>query len=299
MTRRILAAAVAICLSGWTLHAAERATFILTDGERVSGTVVFHTNTRENLIDNDFSLGVTPGQPEQIFHYDQVAVIDFMGGSPRNNELAALPDNGHLLVMRNGSTQRGHFVNMIGGDTVRWQDENGSTREMPIRDVGRIYLNPQAARTVFNFRGSPNRNAGNNGAPYGRSGQNAYGRNFQIVASNVQVQANTPWTDTGVDVMQGDVMRFDAQGNVSFIQGSNNTTDAGGKNEMKGSQYPVSSLGVGALIGKVGTNGTPFAIGSNRGAITVPATGRLYLGVNDDAFGDNSGAFTVAIMRGR
>jgi len=299
MARRILAAAVAICLSGWALHAAERATFILTDGERVSGTVVFHTNTRENLIDNDFSLGVTPGQPEQIFHYDQVAVIDFMGGSPRNNELAALPDNGHLLVMRNGSTQRGHFVNMIGGDTVRWQDENGSTREMPIRDVGRIYLNPQAARTVFNFRGNPNRNAANNGAPYGRSGQNAYGRNFQIVASNVQVQANRPWNDTGVDVMQGDVMRFDAQGNVSFIQGSNNTTDAGGKNEMKGSQYPVSSLGVGALIGKVGTNGTPFAIGSNRGAVTVPATGRLYLGVNDDAFGDNSGAYTVTVMRGR
>ena len=124
MARRILAPALAIFLSGWALHAAERATFILTDGERVSGTVVFHTNTRENLIDNDFSLAVTAGQPEQIFHYDQVAVIDFMGGNPRYNELAALPDNGHLLVMRNGQTQRGHFVNMIGGDTVRWQDEN-------------------------------------------------------------------------------------------------------------------------------------------------------------------------------
>ena len=33
MARRILAPALAIFLSGWALHAAERATFILTDGD--------------------------------------------------------------------------------------------------------------------------------------------------------------------------------------------------------------------------------------------------------------------------
>jgi len=297
MARRILAVALALCLGGMALRAAERATFILTSGERISGTVVFHTNTREDLIDNDFSLAVTPGQPEQIFHYDQVAVIDFIGGTPRNTELAALPENGHLMAMRNGDTVRGHFVNLIGGDTVRWQDENGSTRELPIRDVARIYLNPQSARNTFNYRGP--RNGGN--AQNGQNTQNsayAYGRNFQIVKQDLNVQANTPWTDTGMDVMQGDVFRFDAQGDIIFIQGSNNTTNAGGKADVKSDKYPVASAGVGALIGKVGTNGAPFLIGNNRGAVTIPATGRLWLGVNDDGFSDNSGAFRVTIMRG-
>src|SRR6185295_8294375 len=128
MARRVFSIAFAVCVCSWMLvSAAERATFILTSGERISGTLAFHTNTRENLIDNDFSLAVTPGQPEQIFHYPQVAVIDFVGGRPRNTELAALPENsGHLLALRNGTTRRGQFVNMIGGDTLRWRDENGA-----------------------------------------------------------------------------------------------------------------------------------------------------------------------------
>src|SRR5260370_25718160 len=124
MRRRLFTIACAVAASGWLLlAAAERATLILTDGERISGTVAFHTNTRENLIDNDFSLAVTPGQPEQIFHYAQVAVIEFIGGRPSRAELAQLPDDsGHLLVLRNGTTRPGQFVNMIGGDTVRWRD---------------------------------------------------------------------------------------------------------------------------------------------------------------------------------
>src|SRR5437762_2921262 len=137
MARRMFAAAVALCLCGGGLQAAERATFILTDGERISGTVVFHTNTRENLIDNDFSLAPVPGQPERQFHYDQVAVIDFIGGTPALAELDALPASGHLLAMRNDTTKRGHLVNMIGGDTVKWQDEGGPVRTFLIRDVAR------------------------------------------------------------------------------------------------------------------------------------------------------------------
>jgi hypothetical protein len=120
MIRRLFVLVIALYVCGSVVHAqAERASFILTSGERISGTLVFHGSNRENLIDNDFSLAVTPGQPEQIFHYAQVAVIDFIGGTPRTAELKALPDNGHLLIMRNGDTTRGHFVNIIGGDTIK------------------------------------------------------------------------------------------------------------------------------------------------------------------------------------
>jgi hypothetical protein len=61
------------------------------------------------------------------------------------------------------------------------------------------------------------------------------------------------------------------------------------------------------LIGRVGagTSRSPFgsrsagafAIGSNREAIVMPAAGELQLGINDDKFDDNSGWFTVRIIR--
>ena len=110
MERRILAVALTLLLGGWGLRAAERVTYILTSGERISGAVAFHTNTREALIDNDLSIVTGPSGQEQIFHFGQVAVIDFIGGTPPMNELAALPETGHMMAMRNGETRRGHFV---------------------------------------------------------------------------------------------------------------------------------------------------------------------------------------------
>ena len=55
-----------------------------------------------------------------------------------------------MLVMRDGSTQQGRFVNMIGGDTLLWDTAAGARQQYAIRDVSRVYLNPGSARTVFN-----------------------------------------------------------------------------------------------------------------------------------------------------
>ena len=49
----------------------------------------------------------------------------------------------------------------------------------------------------------------------------------------------------------------------------------------------------GALIGRIG-NGAPFAIG-NQTSIVAPASGVLFLGVNDDGFADNQGNFQVIV----
>ena len=45
-------------------------------------------------------------------------------------------------------------------------------------------------------------------------------------------------------------------------------------------------------------NGLPFGIGDQT-TITVPASGLLYLGTNDDNVSDNSGQFQVIISSGR
>jgi hypothetical protein len=57
---------------------------------------------------------------------------------------------------------------------------------------------------------------------------------------------------------------------------------------------PLPNALAGALVGRVG-NGRPFGIGDQT-SVTMPDDGRLYLSVNDDALGDNTGAFQVRIV---
>ena len=59
---------------------------------------------------------------------------------------------------------------------------------------------------------------------------------------------------------------------------------------------PLPNVLAGALIGRVGSNGPVFAIGSGV-TIKMPADGLLFLGVNDDGFADNRGEFRVYIGR--
>ncbi len=47
-------------------------------------------------------------------------------------------------------------------------------------------------------------------------------------------------------------------------------------------------------IGRIGNAGAPFGIG-NLSSVVMPASGELFLGVNDDELGDNSGGFVVDV----
>ena len=51
-----------------------------------------------------------------------------------------------------------------------------------------------------------------------------------------------------------------------------------------------------ALVGKIGSgDGDVFFIGDESGAFRMRASGRLYLGINDDVLTDNSGNFRVVV----
>jgi hypothetical protein len=268
------------CAGLYALAANERATFILTDGERKSGQVVFHGDQRENLINGYLNLSNDTGGPEATFPISQVAVIDFVGGQPQANELAALPASGQLLSLRSGQTQPGTFVNIIGGDTLIWRNQTGETQQYALRDVSRIYLNPQSARTAFNYNGAPANAVGTSGT--------------MAPAGAVLVQANQAWNDAGITVKKGDRVSFNTTGQVSYGQGM--TAGPDGNGTLRQPTYPVPAMPVGGLIGRVG-NGTPFPIGSNAQPIVMPNDGRLMLGVNDNELGDNSGAFTVTVVK--
>jgi hypothetical protein len=296
MFRRLISAAALVACAGiYAFAATERATFILTSGERKSGPVVFHGSQNENLINGYLNLGVDGGK-DMTFPMDQVAVIDFVGGTPPVTELAQLATR-HTLVLRNGAAQGGRFVNMIGGDTLLWDNEGGQRQQYAIRDVSRVYLNPQSARIAFNYTAPPPAAAAAAQAPPTASG------------ITVRVDSQEPWTDTGLTVNQGDRVTFLANGRIQVRSGLTATpdgsaeraTDQGGN--RRGSRrdsrgYPSPGAPVGALLGQIG-DGAPFGIGMQTQPLPMPASGRLMLGINDNDFSDNSGTFTVVVSGGR
>src|SRR4030095_15335113 len=117
-------------------------------------------------------------------------------------------------------------------------------------------------------------------------------------SSGLQVPATASWTDTGIDVQAGDMLSFAANGEVRWGRGGGDTSPADGNPAAMRNSYPLRGAPVGTLIGRVG-NSAPFPIGTNTGAIRMPASGRLILGVNDDDRRDNSGAFNVVVRYAR
>ncbi|MBN2430606.1 MAG: M48 family metalloprotease [Acidobacteria bacterium] len=112
------------------------------------------------------------------------------------------------------------------------------------------------------------------------------------------VPGNTVWVDTGIDVVQGQAVEIRASGRVFWKKNSNETcSPAGAPGTNKGFWKPISSVNTGALIAKVGDTYSYFYIGEQR-SFQAPATGRLFLGINDDNPFDNRGGYNVQIRTG-
>ena len=69
----------------------------------------------------------------------------------------------------------------------------------------------------------------------------------------------------------------------------------GSRSGRKSASAPVPEAAAGALVARVG-NSAAFPIGENQ-TVTMPANGQLFLGINDDHTGDNSGGYRVTITR--
>lgn len=280
MIRRLISAVALVACSGVYAYAApERATFILTNGERKAGIVAFHGDQRENQINGYLNLAQDNAK-DLTFPMDQVAAIEFTGSRPAMTEVDQI-GAGQMLVMRDGSVQHGRFVNMVGGDTLLWDNAGGQRQQYAIRDVSRVYLNPDSARSVYS--------RGRSGAAVATSGQ-------VLTPSPVRVDARTAWNDTGITVNAGDRIAFAASGQIQFGQGAGQVADPNGNAAERRANYPDPTVPVGALLGRIG-NGAPFAIGMQSQALAMPASGRLMLGVNDNELNDNGGFYAVTITK--
>jgi hypothetical protein len=144
------------------------------------------------------------------------------------------------------------------------------------------------------------RNSSQGGGQYSNGGRTNYGgRNAGGAANGTfTVAANRQWTPTGIRVNQGDVLRFSSSGEIHFTGNPADRAGVAGSPDHKFvGGAPLPGALAGALIGRI-DNGLPFGIGDQT-TITVPASGLLYLGTNDDNVADNSGQFQVVISSGR
>lgn len=131
--------------------------------------------------------------------------------------------------------------------------------------------------------------------------------------SRFAVPANVPWTDTGLDVDEGEEFHFRAAGSVSLQRG-NPVAFCGPEGlAVHTVQQPVPDRNLGAFVVRVAqlvsitkdpdtgeetrNEIVRFAFVGTEATVRMPIAGRLYLGVNEDVVDDNAGELAVEVWR--
>ena len=254
-----------LCLSCLTAAvpaiAQEPATLVLRSGDRISGELV-------DLGGVGFTIRVN-GQDRQV-DPNQVAAVEFTPGGPSADARSRLQSGRPVVVLRNGQLIEGSLHDIGGTHPLRVTlNTSGGQRDFTSNDVAQIFY--ADAGTVGTSGSLPQ----------------------DVPAGDIRVEANRPWTDTGITVRRGERVVFNSTGNINLADGL--SAGVNGTSATSSANYPVRNASAGTLIGRVG-NSAPFVIGS-QGEVTMPANGRLMLGVNDDHFADNNGFFSVGVAR--
>jgi hypothetical protein len=272
----VLALTLALGAGPTFAQGSDDVTVLLRSGERVAGRL-------EDLNNGTLFVRVTL-HDQRRWPVSSVALIDYVSGAQGlpDAETRAARGNDHVLVMRNNQLVTGRLLDIEGGVGSDRPDERrvfvfrtsaGEERRVAAEQVARVYLGQ--------FPGGPT--GGSGGAV-----------TLPESGTGVRVPANQRWTSTGMRVAAGQTVMFTVQGEVQLSSSpSDRATAAGSTTGRRAAGAPLPNLLAGALIGRIG-NGAPFGIG-NQASVPMPASGELFLGVNDDDLADNSGGFVVDV----
>jgi hypothetical protein len=265
------ALAIAAMASVGVAQAQENVTLILKSGERLSAQLIDHGGV---------GFTVKVNNEERRIPTNDVAVIDFTGRNLTNDDWNKVTGGTNLAVLRSGETVAGQFYDIGGTTPLRITMKTASgERELSSNDVAVIVL----ARTDAAVAAATGSTATTGSTPSTGDG-------------SVVVNANQQWTSTGIMVRRGERLTFNTTGEVRLsAAGDDVAQPAGATSGRKVAGAPLPNEIVGALIARIG-NGQPFGIG-NLNSVVAPATGMLFLGVNDDHLADNTGQFRVEIKR--
>jgi hypothetical protein len=282
----ILTLALAAMLPSWTLASNEhRATVLMRNGDKVAGLL---EDVEGGVVFMRVSL-----HDQRKLGLGDVALIDFAGGASGlpETELSAARGPNHLVLLRDGSSISGQFVDIRGGESTAAAGEqhalifragNGEERRISLDAVSRIYLGNFPGGTSAATSGNPTFTQGE-GAPAGA----------------IRVPANQTWVPTSITVRRGDQVSFNTTGRIQLSDDVEDVAQAAGSlRQRRAAGSPLPANFAGALIARVG-NSAPFPIGDNTAPVAMPAAGQLYLGINDDEVGYNRGEFVVTVTRRR
>jgi len=215
------------------------------------------------------------GQDKQL-STNEVAAIDFTGGTVANADWDKLSGGGQVLMLKSGENITGQLTDIGGTSPLRLTFRTASgEREFSSNEVARIVM-------------SRPDNAAPTTTPVGSTGSTS--------AQGVTVSSQMQWTPTGIAVRRGEWVTFSTTGDVKIGGEGNPTANADGLTTgVRAPDSPVATAPAGALVGKIG-NGPAFVIGS-RNRVQMTAAGQLFLGVNDGHLQDNEGAFQVQVAR--
>jgi len=120
--------------------------------------------------------------------------------------------------------------------------------------------------------------------------QNAAASEYSFTISGSQT-----WTDTGVDLTEGDELTLSAQ----TKPGSDGNCSPQGFTSTSGdwSKIPLPSVPAGALIARMAEKSDPAVVG-NENSLKVAGAGHLFLGVNENASSNCAFAVKVRITHG-
>lgn len=194
----------------------------------------------------------------------------------------------------------GVLIAMIGGAQSAIYHVVGEGGDFEARKDGEIFLqinarSLQGARGAYTARiQAPG--AAASAAPAAPTQAPASTGSRQLVQER-EVPGDKEWADTGIDLLEGDTLRVTADGTIHYTS-TKTCGPNGGEREWRDliRALPVNDVGRGALIGLIGQAGvaTPFYIGAEA-EFTVEKSGRLFLGINDDNYQNNSGRFRARI----
>jgi hypothetical protein len=264
MIRRFIltgVAALTLALASSAISA-ERATLVLRSGERISGELV-------DLGGVGFTFRVN-GQ-ERTYKRNEVARIEFRGDA--NLPAGAQVSGGqHAVLMTDGTVVVGRLSDIGGSAPLKLMVDTAS---------GQRELSSSQVRAIHFV--SPGGGQGTTGVmptiPEG---------------SGIVVPANQRWIDTGITVREGQQVSFNARGEIQLSADTTDRANPSGSLKHRRGVGPLPGELAGALIARVGPM-APFGIGISAQNVRMPASGRLFLGINDDEVSDNQGGFRVDV----
>ncbi len=189
------------------------------------------------------------------------------------------------LVLRNGRRVEGELTGVNRREVEFEEYGNGGRRtvRVPRAEIARIEFDDGFENGFGGFGRDGNRNdrgIETGGIPRG------------MREREVNVTAREPWTDTGIDVRGGQAIYFQASGEVRW--GANRRDSAAGeRNSPRNPNRPLPDRPAAALLARIGND--VIFIGGEQGPYRARSSGRLYLGINDDVFTDNSGSLRVTL----